>query len=424
MMHLRQIIERLFGVHAVVPLSGVGPEVLAQYGDRVAVAKGMRRSRGWLYMALGLLALVLAFWIWAANARIEEVSTGVALVIPSQREQLVQSLEGGLVAELKVREGDVVVAGQVLARLDPTRARASFLEGHSKVISLQAQAARLRSESLGGPLIFPETVIENKELIHTETETYRARKRGLDEAVSAMARSRALVAKELNLIEPMFNKGLVAETELLKLQRQHNELDMQIIERRNKFRADANNELARVEADLASLSETVTGRKDQVDRTELRAPVKGVVKSIRANTIGGVIPPGGEIMEIVPLEDTLLVEARIKPADVAFLRPGMKAVVKISAYDFQIYGGLEGVVELISPGALKEEKRMPSGGEETYYRVMIRTGSPTLKKTEGLQQIEVIPGMTGIVDVLTGEKTVLNYLLKPVLRVREAFRER
>lgn len=423
-MRLRKIIERLFARPTTVPASGVRPEILALYGDRVAVAKGERRSRGWLYLALGLLSLVLAFWIWAANARIEEVTMGVAQVIPSQREQLIQSLEGGLVAELKVREGDVVAAGQVLARLDPTRARASFLEGRSKVISLQAQAARLRSESLGVPLVFPESVTGNAELIHTETETYRSRKGSLDEAVSAMARSRALVAKELSLMEPMFNKGLVAETELLKLQRQHNELDMQIIERRNKFRADANNELARVEADLASLSETVTGRKDQVDRTELRAPVKGVVKSIRANTIGGVIPPGGDIMEIVPLEDTLLVEARIKPADVAFLRPGMKAVVKISAYDFQIYGGLEGIVELISPGALKEEKRQPTGGEETYYRVMIRTGSPTLQKTEGLQQIEVIPGMIGTVDILTGEKTVLNYLLKPVLRVREAFRER
>lgn len=424
MMRLKQIIERLFGRRAMAPANGVGPEILARYGDPVAVAKGTYRSRGWLYLALGVLALVLAFWIWAANSRIEEVTTGVAQVIPSQREQLIQSLEGGLVAELKVREGDVVAAGQILARLDPTRARASFLEGRSKVISLQAQAARLRSESLGVPLIFPEAVTGNAELIHTETETYLARKGSLDEAVRAITRSRALVAKELDLMEPMFNKGLVAETELLKLKRQHNELDMQIIERRNKFRADANNELARVEADLASLSETVTGRKDQVDRTEMRSPVKGVVKSIRANTIGGVIPPGGDIMEIVPLEDTLLVEARIKPADVAFLRPGMKAVVKISAYDFQIYGGLEGVVELISPGALKEEKRLPSGGEDTYYRVMIRTGSPTLKKTEGLQQIEVIPGMTGIVDILTGEKTILNYLLKPVLRVREAFRER
>ena len=423
-MRFGQIIERLFSRRAIVPASSVGPEILARYGDPVAVAKGTYRSRGWLYLALGVLALVLAFWIWAANSRIEEVTTGVAQVIPSQREQLIQSLEGGLVAELKVREGDVVVAGQVLARLDPTRARASFLEGRSKVISLQAQAARLRSESLGVPLIFPEAVTGNAELIHTKTETYLARKGSLDEAVRAITRSRTLVAKELDLMEPMFNKGLVAETELLKLRRQHNELDMQIIERRNKFRADANNELARVEADLASLSETVTGRKDQVDRTEMRSPVKGVVKSIRANTIGGVIPPGGDIMEIVPLEDTLLVEARIKPADVAFLRPGMKAVVKISAYDFQIYGGLEGVVELISPGALKEEKRLPSGGEDTYYRVMIRTGSPTLKKTEGLQQIEVIPGMTGIVDILTGEKMILNYLLKPVLRVREAFRER
>ena len=221
-------------------------------------------------------------------------------------------------------------------------------------------------------------------------------------------------------------ESLLSNTEVLKLERQANDTELQIVDRRNRYRNEANDELSKVEVEMSSLQETALGRQDTLERTELRSSVRGVVNSIRINTIGGVIQPGAEIMEITPLDDQLLVETKIRPSDVAFLAPGQEAMVKISAYDYSIYGGLKGRVQSISPGALKnEEAKMPKrqGVDETYYRVMVLTESNTLTKA-GSRQLRVIPGMTATVDIRTGEKSLLQYLLRPLLRVQEAFREK
>jgi membrane fusion protein, adhesin transport system len=371
-------------------------------------------------LTLGLLAAVVAAAIWwASSQKVEEITKGNAHVIASTREQLVQSLEGGIVSALLVKEGQVVSKGEALVRIDPTKAQASFAEGQSKSVALKAAAARLRAEAQGSNLKFPSEVLTSASVVKDETSTYNARKQALDEGVSTLRKGKQLLQNELAMTEPMAAKGLVAETEVLRMRRQINDIDMQIQERVNKYRTDAAAELAKVESEVAQTREVVTARKDQVQRTTIGAPVRGTVKNIKVNTIGGVVQPGQDIMEIVPLEDRLLVEAKIRPADVAFLRPGLKAVVKISAYDYSIYGTLPGVIENISPDTLREDKKSE---DDTYYRVLVRTETASL--TSNGQTLAIMPGMTATVEIRTGEKTVMDYLLKPVFKVREALRER
>lgn len=377
------------------------------------------RQGGALLLLILMIGLLISATVWASYSRLEEITRGDARIIASSREQVIQSLEGGILQEMMVREGDVVVAGQSLLRIDETKARSSYQEGYSKAIGLKAAAARLRAESRGTPLQFPDDVKLDAEVLKNETETYNARKLALDQAVATASSSRALIAREIAITAPMVDKGLVAETELLRLKRQFNDLQALSQERVNKYRIDAANELSKIESELAQTEEVLTARQDQVKRTVVVAPVHGTVKNIRMNTRGGVIQPGEHIMEIVPLEDKLLVEAKIRPHDVAFLRPGLPATVKITAYDYAIYGGLEGFVELISPDTLREEKRAE---EESYYRVLVRTTNSSL--TAGTTQLPIIPGMTASVEIRTGEKTVMDYVLKPVLKIREALRER
>lgn len=366
-----------------------------------------------------MLCALAAGLVWASTSKVEEITRGNAKVIPSSREQIIQSLEAGILTELLVKEGDIVAAGQPLLKIDPTKAKAIFQEGSNKVLALRATAARLRTEARGTPLTFPKDVQANAELLRNETNTYQAKRYAVEQSMATLRRSKELIGRELAMTEPMVAKGLVAEVELLRMRRQFNEADLQIQERFNKWRADAANELVKVESELSQATEVVAARADQVKRTVINAPLRGTVKNIRINTIGGVIQPAQDIMEIVPLEDKLLVEAKIHPHDVAFLRPGLPATVKISAYDYSIYGGLKGEVELISPDTLREE-RHPE--EDTYYRVLVRTDISGLKRAG--KELPIIPGMTASVEIRTGEKSVLDYILKPILKVREALRER
>ena len=383
--------------------------------------QAMVNDRQWgAFLLLALMfALLACAAVWASSSTLEEITKGDGRIIPSSREQVIQSLEGGILQDMMVREGDIVTAGQPLLRIDETKARSSYQEGYSKAIGLKAAAARLRAESRGTALVFPPEVLADAEVVKNETDTYNARKEALDQAVATASSSRALIAREIAITEPMVKKGLVAEIELLRLRRQFNDLQAQMQERVSKYRIDAANELSKVESELAQTQEILTARQDQVKRTVVTAPVRGTVKNIRMNTRGGVIQPGEDIMEIVPLEDKLLVEAKIRPHDVAFLRPGLPATVKITAYDYAIYGGLEGHLELISPDTLREEKQVE---DESYYRVLVRTTNSAL--TAGANELPIIPGMTATVEIRTGEKTVMDYVLKPVLKVREALRER
>jgi adhesin transport system membrane fusion protein len=360
--------------------------------------------------------------IWAHYARVEEITVGEAKIISKSREQVIQSLEGGILAQMNVREGDIVEKGQVLLQIDPVRAQASYREALSKVIGLKATIVRLRSEAYQQPLVFDEMVQQDPLVVAQETRAYKARKRALDESVAALERSYSLSAREIAMAEPLASKGLMSEVEILRMRRQANDIKSQIVERYNRYQAEANSELIKLELELSQTTENLVGRADVVERTTVTAPVYGTVKNVRVNTQGGVIQPGEHIMEIVPLEDQLLVEGKIRPADVAFLRPGLPATVKITAFDYGIYGGLTGVVEHISPDTLKDEQGATPGRDDTYYRVLVLTDSSSLQT--GGKPMPIIPGMIATVEIRTGEKTILDYLLKPVMKGREAFRER
>ncbi|MEX2944075.1 HlyD family type I secretion periplasmic adaptor subunit [Serratia fonticola] len=368
------------------------------------------------------LVLIVAL-VWAHFARVEEITRGDGKIIPASREQVIQSLEGGILEELNVREGDVVEKGQVLLRMDPTRADSSYGESLSKVLGLKASIARLRAQSYGTPLTFPEDVHEEPGIIADETQAYNAQLRTLNESVDALKQSLSLAEDEVRLSAPLAKKGLVSDVEILRLRRQANEFRLQIAERTNRFRSDANSELNKLESELAQAEEILRGRQDIMTRTTILAPVRGTVNNIRTTTRGGVIQQGAEIMSIIPLEDNLLVEAKIKPSDVAFIHPGLPATVKITAYDYSIYGGLHGVVEHLSSDTLIDEEKARSGrGDSTYYRVYIRTNQAALHVKD--KTFPIIPGMVANVEIRTGEKTILSYLLKPILKAREAFRER
>ena len=371
-------------------------------------------------ITLILLLVFLAVGLyWADHYQLEEITRGNAKVIPSSREQIIQSLEGGILSAMMVKEGDIVKQGQPLLKIDPTKAKAFYQEGQNKAIALRATAARLRAEARGIPLKFSADVKKLPELVANETNTYQAKRQAVEQGIATIKRSKQLIGRELAMTDPMAAKGLVSEIELLRMRRQYNDLELQIQERFNKYRADAANELNKVESELSQTTENVGARQDQVKRTTINAPLRGTVKNIRMNTIGGVVQPAQDIMEIVPLEDRLLVEAKIRPHDVAFLHPGLPAMVKISAYDYSIYGGLEGEIEIISPDTLREERKTE---EENYYRVLVRTKNSTLMNNG--KALPIIPGMTASVEIRTGEKSVLDYILKPVLKAREAMRER
>lgn len=370
-----------------------------------------------------ILMVLVGGLIWAKFAWVEEITQGEAKIISKSREQVIESLEPGILSEMRVKEGDIVERGQVLLHIDPTRAQSSYREVLSKVVGLKGTIARLRAEAYGLPLEFDEMVQKDPNVVAQETRAYQSRKNALGESLASLQRSYDLSMREIHLQEPLAAKGLLSEVELLRMKRQANDILSQITERKNKYQDDANSELVKLEMELAQTTENLVGRADVVDRTTITAPVRGTVKNVSVNTIGGVIQPGEDIMQIVPLEEQLLVEGKIKPADVAFLRPGLPATVKITAYDYGIYGGLNGRVELISPDTLKDDQKAASGRpDDTYYRVLILTDKSFLEA--GGKKLPIIPGMVATVEIKTGEKTILDYLLKPVLKAQEAFRER
>ncbi|MCL6248254.1 HlyD family type I secretion periplasmic adaptor subunit [Acinetobacter sp. ANC 4945] len=362
------------------------------------------------------LAILL---VWAWLFKLEEVSTGTGKVIPSSKEQIVQSLEGGILTKLNVKEGQIVEQGQVLAQLDPTRFASNVGETESLLVASRATAARLRAEVNGTPLSFPEDVQKIPALVNEETALYRSRRANLEESVAGLKQALVLVQQELAMTEPLVAKGAASEVEVLRLKRSANDLQNQLNDVRNQYLVKSREELSKANTDIESQQQVVKGKSDTLSRTVFKSPVRGVVKEIDVMTLGGVIPQNGKLMTIVPLDEQLLVEARISPRDIAFIRPGQEALVKITAYDYSIYGGLKGKVTVISPDTLRDEVKQ----DQFYYRVYIRTDSDKLSNKEG-KSFSITPGMVATVDIRTGSKTVLEYLIKPFNKAKEALRER
>jgi adhesin transport system membrane fusion protein len=382
------------------------------------VVDPMRGASWAIYLMLAALASGLT---WAALMKVDTVTRADARIVPDGREQVIASLEGGILRVLTVREGQQVDAGQELAQLDPTRFEAQQNEGRAKHIALQGMIARLEAEVGGHALQFPASVQPHAAVVQGETASYLARQRGLNEAVEINRRSMKLLERELAVAEGMSAKGLMSEVEVMRVRRQVNDLNQQTQERVNRFRQDANAELMRARSELAQLDEQIAGRDDVLRRTSLTSPVRGLVKNIRANTVGGVIAPGAPVMEIVPLGERVLVEARIKPADIGFVKVGQPVEVKLSAYESTVNGSLHGRVQTLSPDVLGDTERAATQ-DVSYYRALVVADRHSLHSAG--QTLDVLPGMTGSAEINVGERTVLSYLLRPVLKAREAFRER
>ncbi|MDR0480100.1 MAG: HlyD family efflux transporter periplasmic adaptor subunit [Burkholderiaceae bacterium] len=368
----------------------------------------------WL-IALAFIALLA----WASFFKIDEVSTGMGKVVPSLKDQDIQSLEGGILNALPVREGDIVKAGQVIAKLDPTRNESAVQESQSRLLAAEATAARLTAQVNGTKLSFPSDVEKHTNLVKTETQLYQQSTTALQKTLSDFDTQISLAQNELHMTEPLVAQGAASDVEVLRLKSRIADLQTRRNSAYNDYYVKGREDLAKANADADAQRAITQGRGDMLSRTTITSPVRGIVKDISINTVGGVIPPGGRLMSIVPLDDKLLVEARISPRDIAFIHPGESAIVKVTAYDYSIYGGLPGKVTVISPDTIQDEVRR----DVYYYRVYIRTEADHLTNKLGTV-FPISPGMITTVDIRTGRKTLLDYLIKPLNKGREALRER
>lgn len=386
--------------------------------DRRILARDLGRSR----LTLWATAFALAVFVtWAHYAEIDQITRAPGQVVASLRSQIIQSQDGGIIEQLMVKDGDIVDRGQTLVRLEKARSEASYLEARAKSAGLTATVARLRAEVFGGDPVFPPMLSNYPQFRDNQMVLFTKRKAAIEEEVTALQVLLGLAKRELEMTQPLLKTGDVSRTEVLRLERQVAEIGAQITNKRNRYFQDAQAELSKALEDLAGIEQTMAQRMTQVDQTELRAPLHGVVKNVRITTRGGVIRPGEEVMQIVPLEDDLLVEARVMPADIAFIKPGLSATVKIDAYDYTIYGDLPGKLTYISPDTLTEDLRQ---GEQPYYRVRVRTEGRRFSGRPN-EDMEIQPGMTATIEIRTGSNTVLKYLTKPVVKTfSEALRER
>ncbi|WP_277053309.1 HlyD family type I secretion periplasmic adaptor subunit [Zestomonas thermotolerans] len=443
----RRVIDRLFA-----PFFAAFASNSQDWQQDAALAlesQRVLRARGLLYaIVLSFLALL----VWSAFARIDEVTRGEGKIIPSQQLQVVQSVDGGVVEQLFVREGDQVDKGDLLVRIDPTRFVASFQEGSMRVFALRAKVERLTAlieETAYAPRLEDGLSAEQLQVIAQEQGYYQESQKELSQRLSiareqlsqrrreleeAQARLRAaeqvyqMSDRELRVTRPLLNSGAVSEMDILRLERDWanadgerrqagakvrqiqasiQEAEARIAEVQHSMRNQWRAELSEATAELNSLDKNVHGLADRVKYSEIRSPVKGTIQRVLYNTIGGVVQPGHAVIEIVPSDDRLLVEAKISPKDIAFLRPGLPATIKLHAYDFTIYGGLDATLQHISPDTITDER------DNTYY--LVRAITSDAESTRGL---EVIPGMTAQLDIMTGKRTVLEYLLKPILRAK------
>ncbi|MET0639173.1 MAG: HlyD family type I secretion periplasmic adaptor subunit [Hyphomicrobium sp.] len=409
------------------------------FANDIRAAVELRTPRTLHLLLLTMLAMVVCGLIWAGLAVLDEVKRGNGRVVPSRQMQVIQSLEGGIVSAISVQEGEIVEGGQPLMRIDDTNFASQFGEIRERRDAMAARVARLEAESRGADkLVFSSgDRKETSRAEETELSVFDARSRKLKQEIGVLAQQEArlsenlqLLNREVELTRKLFAQRVVPEIEMLRLERQASELRGQLGEVQSRmttakttFRSQAEEDLAKSMGDLAVLDENIRSAQDRVRRTELKSPVRGIINKVNVTTIGGVVQPGVSLIEIVPLDDSLLVEGRIRPQDIAFIHPNQEAVVKITAYDSSVYGSLKGKVERISADTIIDDKGDKTERGETYYRVMVRTEKNHLGTPD--HQLPIIPGMVGTVEILTGSKSVLSYIAKPIRVLRdEAMRER
>jgi adhesin transport system membrane fusion protein len=387
------------------------------YSEEMPIARSRYSLVLWVLVAGFAISL-----IWASIFRIEESTRGNGTVIASSRVQVIQSVDGGVLEELRVKEGDIVKKGQILAILEQTRFASPVKELDSRIAALNAKIARLRAEVTGADKVnFPESATKFPELIKVQRALFVQKKQGIDEELRTLSVSVDLAREDTVLVKNLAKTGDVSHSEVIQAERMLNDADGKLINRRNKYFQDARIELAKAEDEIGQAEQVRNQRNQQLQDSVFKAPVAGIVKNVRITTQGGVLRSGEELMQIVPINDLLIVETKIKPADIADLRPGLSATIRFDAFDSTIYGSVNGEVSYISADTLKEETR---GVEETYYRVHVAIPGKSVMTHTG-KQLDIFSGMTALVDIKTGDRTVLAYILKPLRKtLSDSFRER
>ena len=353
-----------------------------------------------------------SFLLWAYFSEIDQVARAPGVVIPSSKIQIIQSKDGGVLLALPVGAGDRVEKGQIIAQFDVTDAEADYREAKARAAGLEARMVRLRAEIYGRLPDFSSLSREFPQFIESQEALYLKRTAAQKDEIASLKRILALVEEEIAMNEPLEKQGDVSKTELLRLQRQEAELVSQIINTRNEYFEDAQAEYNELEGELEGIAQVLVQRRRQLRQQTLTAPVAGVVKNVRVTTEGGVIRPGEDVMEIVPIEDDLVIEAKVSPADIGFIALGQDAAVKIDAFDYTIYGDLAGTLFYISADTLEENTRQ---GDLPFYRVHIRTDGKRFSAVPN-KDLQILSGMTATVEIRTGKNTILNYLLKPIAK--------
>ena len=353
-----------------------------------------------------------SFLLWAYFSEIDQVARAPGVVIPSSKIQIIQSKDGGVLLALPVGAGDRVEKGQIIAQFDVTDAEADYREAKARAAGLEARMVRLRAEIYGRLPDFSSLSREFPQFIESQEALYLKRTAAQKDEIASLERILALVEEEIAMNEPLEKQGDVSKTELLRLQRQEAELVSQIINTRNEYFEDAQAEYNELEGELEGIAQVLVQRRRQLRQQTLTAPVAGVVKNVRVTTEGGVIRPGEDVMEIVPIEDDLVIEAKVSPADIGFIALGQDAAVKIDAFDYTIYGDLAGTLFYISADTLEENTRQ---GDLPFYRVHVRTDGKRFSAVPN-KDLQILSGMTATVEIRTGKNTILNYLLKPIAK--------
>lgn len=382
------------------------------------------RTRGSL-IVIGLATLaVIGFFIWAAWAELDQITRARGQVIPTGRVQTVQAASEGTVNAILVKEGDRVAKGQLLVKLDQVSVGAAVEEGRARVAALKAAMARIEAELFGKPLVFPPEVAAYPELANNQRMLLARRQGALNADIAALRSQLALAQQELNLNRPLVASGDIARAELLRLQRNVSDLSGQIASRRSRYLAELQTDYAQTQEQLTTAEQSLTQRADQFANAEMRAPVAGVVSNLRITTVGAVLRPGDEVMQIIPAGARLILEAHVSPAEIAFIHPGQGASIKFDAYDSSIYGGANGRVIFVSPDTTTVA-RPDGGGQESFYRVQLEVDTSPMRPKNPGERIVIQPGMTATAEIKTGRTTVFRYLTKPILKTTsEAMGER
>lgn len=385
-----------------------------------------RFKNRWLNQSAIVIFAVLTFFVlaiaWSFWAELDQVSRAPGQVIPTGRVQVIQSTDGGQIEKLLVREGDTVKKDQLLVRLEDVKLRASVGEAEGKVASLMSTMARINAELFDRPLSFPPEVRAFPEFIANQTMLYNKRRQALQDQLNSLQEMRGLLRQELDMNMPLLAQGDVAKADILRMQRGLSDIESQLVNVRNKYLQDLQAEYTKTEEDLVTAREVLAQRRDALTDTEIRAPVDGIVKNVKLTTVGGVLRPSDEVLTIVPTGDELIVEAKMSPSDIAYVRVGQTASVKFDAYDSSIYGSAEGKVVYVSPDTLTEQSQK---GENVYYRVHIEVDTSPMKPHLQNEVIEIQPGMTATAEIQTGRNTVWKYLTKPINKtMSEAMTER